>query len=157
MVFTSRNTPWPSEKEAALIECLKNKMTARQTADQIGMTRNSIIGKARRMGLEFLSVPKRPIPFQGRQKRIRKPRVIVAPKFPYRETPPIAPEPHMDPLMLVFEDLKNSPVISQCRFPYGENPREIVYCGLPTVDGESWCAAHYRTCCPSRNHQKTDN
>ena len=33
----------------------------------------------------------------------------------------------------------------QCRYPVGElQPRQLLYCGKPSLPGESWCAAHRR-------------
>ena len=36
---------------------------------------------------------------------------------------------------------------SQCRYPVGElQPRRLLYCGKPSLPGESWCTAHRRIC-----------
>ena len=122
---------------AALAQCITDKLSARQAAEKISelagkrMSRNSLIGYARRMGLNF----------DGKRvpSGLKRPRKQFAnPNWVYRK--PTAPEPisevPIDPgfLGLKLEQLENN----QCRYPHGEGP--FLFCGQP-ADG-SWCEYH---------------
>lgn len=50
-----------------------------------------------------------------------------------------APVPDLDPLHLTLAELKDG----NCRFPFGEDPAAMTFCGHPTVSGRSWCPKHF--------------
>lgn len=143
----------------ALRAHIEDGLSGGRTAQKMGLTRNQVVGRTHRLKLRFLSAPG--------QKRIRsggatstsfKPpheRMDVTPKFPYRKAPPVAPQ-SIDPLMLTFDELVNSPIMTQCRFGYGEDARTMAYCGHPTVDEKPWCHFHDKICCPGKYAAKSD-
>ena len=127
---------WTEEQEAALKKCVDEKRSAGETSVIMQMTRNSLIGKASRMGLRFTSKaqPKRLGHDYPRQRR-----TWGIPKMPLRTppTPPKQPDKPDEFLGLTIWQLKDGP-ITQCRFM-----DDGLYCGQPTT-GKSWCAHHHR-------------
>lgn len=99
----------PSRPSAAVIAaCMRD--------EGYDITRNSIIGKAKRLGLT--------LPF------VHPPRKPTAIK-------PAAVSPAGPPLNLSLNDLEPH----HCRWPYGDGP--FVFCGHPKDEG-SYCAYHAR-------------
>jgi hypothetical protein len=129
----------------ALFDCIARKLSARQAAEELSaiagqrMNRNALIGKARRNGATFL----------GTDPNHRKtPRYPKSPKVRYR---PMAP-PNLDLpaerpisktfLCITFENLEPG----QCRFPHGDDPLTMTYCGQPAVNEGAWCDYHRSIC-----------
>lgn len=127
-----------------LIAHIEDGLSGNKTADAMGLTPGQVQGKAERMGLKFKSVPGHKRRKAGGATRTSfKSTVEIEQEFPYREAPEIAPEVIVEPLMLMFGQLNDSPIISQCRFPFGDDPKTMVYCGLPVAKEEcSWCSTH---------------
>ena len=121
---------WTDER----VEQLKKLVTEEQSATQIAaafgniFTRNAIIGKAGRLGLQLMG--KHPF---------HKPGLSA---FAPRRKPALPPPPPEVPSSKRCQllDLR----FGQCRFPYGDVvPFE--FCGERTyADGASWCAEHSR-------------
>ena len=80
------------------------------------LTRYACIGRAYRLGL-----PSRPTPMPPRRKP--KPKPLVC-----------------DPVPIVELNTSN------CHYPLGEmlDRPPYLYCGMPALEGFSWCAKHYR-------------
>jgi GcrA cell cycle regulator len=109
-----------------------------QIAEKLGggLSRNAVIGKAHRLGLE-------------RRKTGTKPKAVKAPRNSLgigAAVQKIAPEPfaitcvEVVPLNLTIMDLQEG----DCRYPYGDDPATMTYCGHPALFGHSWCAPHFR-------------
>jgi GcrA cell cycle regulator len=105
-----------------------------------GVSRNTIIGKARRMGLDRRNTANQRKPVIDRRKRWRKrptrplikveamPEAIPAPR-------PIAPVGQH----VLLIDLRPE----HCRWPIGE-PVEMLFCGQVKNGSSSYCEAHAR-------------
>lgn len=123
-------TVWDDEKVESLERCISEHMSAGQTALELRVTRNAVIGKAARIGLRFLSRPGAlriiRIPRNQHTCKTPKPRRIDA--FP----PESAPEA-IGPLA-AFPDTKS------CRWIAGDPAsRDWRCCGQP---GFPYCEYH---------------
>ena len=144
------NSPWAiAGIDARLRELHGDKLLSmREIADRIsfefevGISRNAIIGRARRIGL-----PKRPAGTS------RSPTIAPKRKPPVRVDAPIAPtiEPVAEPGLAVAMPLPPGLTIYQlregvCKFPLGgayDRP-PYFYCGKATKFDRSWCHEHFR-------------
>lgn len=128
-------------------------LSSGMTANEMGLRRNQVVGRASRLGLSFKSMPgKKRKPTGGLRSTSWKPSVTISQKFPYKEAPAIVPQQEVEPLLLTFEELtNNAPLFTECRFPYGENPKEMLYCGLPTETDKPYCAGHMKICCHGKH------
>lgn len=121
---------WPPERIELLKQLWAEGLSASQIAAEFGLTRNAIIGKVHRLGLEK----------RGRgQNMARRPRTVRT--TPFKALPaivksvPLPPEPELPPscapvTLMQLED-------RQCRWPVGD-----LYCGAPA--DKSWCTYHAR-------------
>jgi GcrA cell cycle regulator len=88
------------------------------------LTRNSVIGRSHRLGLQ-----KRPSPPPPRS----------MPKLPPAETEAEAPTVPKTPEGVTF--LRNR----GCWWPYGElDEKAELFCGRPKREGTPWCSTHYK-------------
>jgi GcrA cell cycle regulator len=119
---------------ADAIETLKTMLAAgrssREIAEALGVTRNAVIGKSRRIGLNFAAPPgKPPKPRPSR----RKPPPPKA-SFPFLRRPKPKPAGPVH-----FKDLEPH----HCRWIQNA-PSSQLYCGAERVEGSSYCNAHTR-------------
>lgn len=131
---------WPDERIAKLKRLWNDKLSCRVIAIELGISRNAVIGKAHRLGLE------------AREKVVRKPRGPRKPRGLYTRhkrdvlgklfapDPVLIREVEVEPRNLTFDQLE----ANSCRYPYGE--KEIVFCGHDQQAGSSYCAAHHALC-----------
>lgn len=139
--------------DVALRAYIADGLSGGRTASEMGLTRNQVVGRTHRLKLRFLSQPgQKRNPAGGKTSGSFKPkreRMFVIPKFPYRKAPPVVPE-SIDPLMLAFEQLSPSTTMTQCRAPYGDDPKTMVYCGHPTLEEGPWCPYHAKLYTPGK-------
>lgn len=117
------------------------------TALAMGLTNGQVVGRASRKGWRFGSAPGHKRKKSGGANRgsfgsrfmpdFRKPKITIEQVFPYKEAT-VVPDVELSPLNLTFWQLRDSPIISECRYITAEAP-VVTYCGLPTVDDSSWC------------------
>lgn len=133
---------WTPENEARLWEIAPVAKSVREIADQLGVTRNTIIGKAWRIGLALpvgKSGPRRP---DGYVPITRKRGTGISFRAKFRRPPTIIPYmPEPDSINLAFEDLRNR----HCRFPVTDEA-PFFFCGNDKHPGSSYCAHHHRVC-----------
>lgn len=129
------NIPWTIEREAILRE-MWPKHSAREIMTAMPeMSRNAIIGKARRLGLISKRLgaarlaPRRPQ--EPRSLSLRQKSFIRLPPTPL----PVEQAPPEGGVHIM--DLRPQ----HCRFVFGE-PRLLTFCGCQVVEGTSWCAEH---------------
>jgi GcrA cell cycle regulator len=148
---------WSSERVELLKRCLYAGLTCSQTAREIGVSRNAVIGKMNRLGL---SRPKDLIARQLEQKRAAR---LARPKTPRTWRP-------KRPLLDVFvrhemmraalprpEPAEDIPIYNglgctllelgrgKCRWPIS-NPgaEDFCFCGNEPVKGLPYCVGHAR-------------
>jgi GcrA cell cycle regulator len=139
-------TFWTYERVAELRRGVADGMTSAELGAQLGTTKNAIIGKAGRVGLQLLGrsgnnmkPPKKP------RKSPQVGRAFYAPAEPLPPTDApraIPPAPNSKPVDLM--GLNNS----TCHWPLWDEPYEpMLYCGALEADvdaGRSYCWFHAR-------------
>ena len=128
---------WGPENVDRLKELAGQSLSATRIAAEFGVTKNTIIGKARRLGVELQYViPRRPgsvvvtrarnNPFRGSSNKSQP-----LPVF----------EPDPDSRNLTVLQLKGN----DCRFPTSED-HPMLFCGSPKAAGSSYCPHHHGVC-----------
>lgn len=131
---------WSDDLIARLEKLWAAGRSTSQIAAELGnVTRNAVIGKVHRLGLNRCKA-KRKLAAQEPNRRNNR-----AIKKIWRGPPKIKREPYVvaEPVDIVprhLTVLKLGP--NDCRYPYGDWP--ITFCGHPSVPGKSYCAAHCR-------------
>lgn len=124
-------TEWTDSQVSMLRQLWTDKVTASQIGLDLGHSRNSVCGKARRLGL----APRpSPIKLNGRKPKkykrtkIKKPRPSRAkPKLPASVIP------------VRLGPVRCCAWLNGKRFAY-------VACGAPTLPGDPYCEMHHRIC-----------
>lgn len=140
-------TNWTEERIADLRRLWTEGASASGIATILGgITRNAVIGKAHRLGLE----PRREaMPGSGRPDASRpkppprvsnpigRPRSVVSRlhKAPKEKTE-LTPEIVANPVQML--DLKPH----HCRWPVGPVSHDMLHCGADAIDGKPYCAKH---------------
>jgi GcrA cell cycle regulator len=138
---------WTPERVEQLQAHISAGLTCSQIADQIGVTRNAVIGKLHRMGIARGRPPAAP-----RQRETDTPRRRLSPRRMLRSlfaqpegTAPDEPEmalmtvdsPHPCSLL----DLTQN----HCRFPLNSpGDANFAFCGNASIAGFSYCSGHTR-------------
>lgn len=152
------SSPWRNEALCERVHELWKDHSASQIADRIRMefrvqvSRNAIVGYLHRQKITVDDkVEVHPATSGERPKRIppsRRPATPVNVRSinAAMARPRIKPEPFvcapvvdLDPLHMTLADLKDG----NCRFPFGDDPAAMTFCGHPTVSGRSWCPKHF--------------
>ena len=134
---------YPPEQVSEIVRKFSDGMTTRALATECGMTVGQIAGILDRAGAFKHSRPKITRPKKERETRKR-----IVRNFGTRITSSVefAPEPFecraadVVPLNVSLFDLRRD----QCRQPYGDDPREMTYCGHPAYGTLPYCLAHCR-------------
>lgn len=126
--------PWTTERTVELGELCASGLTSAVIAERLGVTRNEVIGKARRAGFKLAHPPKRKgvtiDPFSRSRGGLKR-------------LPPVArgnqPFVHVTPF--------TAPPGRGCKWPHPDfiqriRAREEPFCNAPTQEGSSWCALH---------------
>ena len=137
---------WTAERIEQLRHCIASGLTCSQTAAEIGVTRNAVIGKIHRLGLS----PARPAgasvrscPPRARHPRIspssRLLRLIQSDARGAGEVPVAEPidSAQRCSLLEIAQD--------KCHWPIGDPcAADFAFCGNAAVTGFSYCAGHAR-------------
>lgn len=126
---------WREEFDRIIIEN-RGRMSASLIADLIGhgCTRNSVIGRAHRLGLEKLS--------RQDPERTTRPRSTVIRRRESR----VPDAPQVIDTLIPFEQRKTLLTLGpgDCRWPVGDpQAAGFFFCGAEKFGQESYCAAHY--------------
>lgn len=133
---------WPEEHVEQLKRLWALGKSCRQIGEVLGCTRNAVIGKAHRLGLESRAAPPPP------PKKSPRPRVRNRVRKPWKPKP-TAPEvtdmqlqqiTEVPERLVSFDDLKHR----ECKFPHGDGP--YTFCGRPQWVGSVYCAHHHHVC-----------
>lgn len=108
--------------------------SAKEIARRLGKTKNSIIGRAHRIGLAA-----RPSLIAGRAAKMRKPRALDAQKGPLKrsEISPLAALP-IPALPAELPEVE----WGRCQFIFSDPRVNASKCGAPAVRGRAWCSEH---------------
>ena len=139
---------WTAERIEQLRHCIASGLTCSQTAAEIGVSRNAVIGKIHRLGLS----PARPAGASARScpPRARHPRIspssrllhligAAAPGIAADTTAELAPidSAQRCSLLEIAQD--------KCHWPIGDpHAADFAFCGNEAVTGFSYCAGHAR-------------
>jgi GcrA cell cycle regulator len=141
------NSPWTLERTERLIALTKAGCSGSVIAAKLGVSRNSVIGKISRLGMQLgncrngmrqslqseLRKPNRPSPNKRRKVQVKS--------KPVFEKAPI-PVPTIDDVARVtFPELE----AHHCKYPIGD-PRQsgFGFCGLERIPGSPYCMPHTR-------------
>lgn len=136
---------WPAERVEKLKQlCQDKSLSAKKIAVILGITRNAVVGKCSRMGLElpghlYGAVRTTPEERKARANFLRrgKRKYVPVGKARWRLAPDYACPDDLPRFDLL--DLKSD----QCRWPYGEDSN-MKFCGTKVVEKRSYCPFH---CC----------
>lgn len=143
-VPTTRQEWWSAVGRVERLKELRDKgLSASQIANELGISRNAVIGKMHRLGwttsrggpeAEAARILRAAARHAERQKRyVQRTRVNVGAKL---EPVPLeieAPPPTAKPLLRLKD--------GECRWAYGEMP--FLFCAQRTIDDSSYCGGHY--------------
>ena len=160
---------WTSERIELLKRCLHAGLSCGQTAREIGVTRNAVIGKMNRLGLS------RPKDVIGRQLEQRRAARLARPKTPRTwrsKRPRLNIFAQHEMLMVAFRrpqpPAEDIPIYNgrgctllelsqgKCRWPIS-NPgaEDFCFCGNEPVKGLPYCLGHARIAYRSVGRQRS--
>ena len=143
------NTPWTLERTERLIALTKAGCSGSVIAAKLGVTRNSVIGKVGRLGMQLgmgncrngnrrirTGRPLKPVLTSFN--KYRKPKVKSKPEL---EKAPIPVPTINDVARVTFPELE----AHHCKYPIGD-PRQsgFGFCGLERIPGSPYCMPHTR-------------
>lgn len=146
-------TGWTDSRVDLLKKLWLEGLSASQIAGILGggATRNSVIGKARRLKLPMRAAPTKGV--NARPPRYRTNRADRVPSVPARVprasiAADIEPTPYIDPddgadctgLIGLLQLNEHT-----CKYPYGDPlTKDFGFCGKPSRDGSPYCDDHHR-------------
>lgn len=126
------NEGWTEERTMLLKTLWSEGVSCQKIADEIGgITRNAVIGKVDRLGLEKRKRKKA----EPKDRRTRRSYVRLVPDLFEDALPP----PDFLGIPFVETDKKT------CMYPEGDGAH-MLFCGQPQTEGSSYCEAHRRIC-----------
>ena len=139
--YNSVKSGWTKERNEKLRELWKTGLSCSKIAAKMGgITRNAVIGKAHRLGLE--SRPS-PVTFSDGSDRTMRRRVTKAHKEINTVVAPLfddepAPTRRATPVMIGSST-------ATCQWPHGDvGEPNFSFCGEMSVTGRPYCAAHHK-------------
>jgi len=129
---------WTAERIAQLKSGVGAGLSCSQIANEIGVSRNAVIGKLNRLGLSRGRGPAAPRVRNGVS--VRRPQVLtqrLVLKALFASAPVADDVVSSEPCSL----LNLAP--RKCRWPIG-GAVDFTFCGNTTIDGMSYCAGHAR-------------
>jgi GcrA cell cycle regulator len=146
------STVWSPSKVERLKALAAEGKSGRQIAQDLGpgFTRNAVIGKCKRMGLQL----KGKAPTFSQTNQPRRPPRLFGPKALQRVTFKPLPEPPPEPAFVHPKKQGKASGVSflktqfwNCRYIIGGKPFKRICCGMRVVTGTSWCMNHYAIVC----------
>jgi len=156
--LTSSNAKgtWTTERVEQLRQCVSAGMTCAETAREIGVSRNAVIGKLNRLGLSRGRAPAAPRQERGDAARSRRVNIVTQRQIlraVYAEAP--APAETCAPVISLNRCSLLELAHGMCRWPLNEpGTEDFAFCGNGAVGGLSYCAGHARMAyrAPARRH-----
>ena len=138
---------WTQERVDQLRSYITAGLTCSQIADEIGVTRNAVIGKIHRLGIgpgRTAAAPARPRPPGVRRPRFSQRnllRVVYAQAPRVAETTDVEPAPIESAQRCSLLELAHG----KCRWPLSDPAKaDFAFCGNDSIAGLSYCAGHAR-------------
>jgi len=131
---------WTAERLAQLKSCFAAGLSCSQIADEIGVSRNAVIGKLNR--LQLVRRKRAPAP-----PRRRKPALRLVTQHEILSALRAAPAPVPEEVLVPDECRCSLVELSEgkCRWPISDpGRRDFGFCGGKAVSGLPYCAAHAR-------------
>lgn len=147
-------SPWSEQAIADLVRLYAEGLSCRAIGEQIGLSRNAVIGKVHRLGLQPPAT-KKPVVRAGKEIRPRIKRSTVTHQYTFsrllrvdnfHDTGPAIRVTETSeiklrcveivPLNLTLADLP----YNGCRYIAGD---DLLYCGHSVKDGSSYCVPHH--------------
>jgi GcrA cell cycle regulator len=144
---------WTTERIALLKNYVEAGLSCRQIANEIGVTRNAVIGKVSRLGLSALkgiSAPLVPDAPRERRTKPRQPgRLSQRRQASAHRGAPLFPVSTIAVADMVIDKSLHCDLLAlsdgKCRWPIGEPGKEgFCFCGGEQTAGLSYCAPHAR-------------
>jgi GcrA cell cycle regulator len=140
---------WNLETEQIIREMWNNKEPTRMIADKLGITRNAVIGKARRMNL-LARAPRKPSANTKPDDKEIPTRAARMKLVPFKDNPERRPL-QWSPAVTRLTKPDNPPVgildaaFHHCRAVVGidgTSRRLALFCGAQIMEGKSYCPYH---------------
>ena len=133
-------SPWTTERVAMLRTYFNAGLSCAQIAQEIGVSRNAVIGKMNRLGLS--RGRRTAAPGAARAASPRRPQVLtqrLALKALFAAEPVVTDVVSTEPCSLFNLTAR------KCRWPIGAvGTPDFNFCGNSTADGVSYCTGHAR-------------
>lgn len=136
-------TQWTEERDETLRRRIEEGATFRELAAEFGVTRNSIGGRANRLGIaskvtradgsRLRSELRNANGAAPPPKQPRASQIFLAPRS--GNLPPLRCV-EVEPLCLTFMELERG----QCKYPGSDSP--LTFCGHPALGGKPYCGPH---------------
>ncbi len=142
---------WNEERTAALTKMWLEGMSASQVARQLGgVSRNAVIGKVHRLGLDSRKAPSRPRSLGGRPAGSSRASVTVVQAHRSATVSPVAALRSAPPAPISPINLDLKPTASlltlhghACRWPIGDpGASDFGFCGREGSSAGPYCAGH---------------
>ena len=149
-MINQMNSPWTDERITVLRADYAEGYSCAQIAARIGdgISRNAVIGKVHRLGLEKPLIVKKPARETRPRKQSSRQRHIPGTNRFYEAVS----NPAEIKLRCVEITPRNVTLIDlepgDCRYPYGGDieGESITFCGHPKQDGSQYCTPHHHLC-----------
>lgn len=130
---------WDDKMDKIVSENYNNKMKAKQIAELLGVTKNAVIGRAKRLGLSRTKETRikshKPLATFGIWRRKGWGRI----QRMFRPRPPV-PVVYTPGGGIALMDLTNA----TCRWPFSGTGADMMYCGGEVHKEQSYCLTHCR-------------
>ena len=133
--------PWDENNVSKLRELWDQGLPTAQIGKLLGFTKNAVVGKAHRIGLERRPSPIRRTAVKPDRKKARSP---VMPKLNFEKSNDISSKPkEASSFQPIVKNIFNTMPKRGCEWPKG-HPDEIdsSFCGRKTVEKFSYCPLH---------------
>lgn len=142
-------SPWTPERVEQLTTLVADKRSASQIADEMGVSRNAVIGKSHRLKLQLDGIrPKRES--SGRRDSGGGAVRAIAAKLARAGFPPCRTSSLAFEVLARASNPVNAPLLDlrsdQCRWPTDSRDGRVpthLFCGAPAIPLSPYCPAHY--------------
>lgn len=139
---------WTSDRTELLKKLWDDGLSASMIAAELGDTsRNSVIGKVRRLDLARRGSPANP--GANSTRKPRKPKPSRDQHQPFRLAPALPPIPLIEAPPTIPDESARCSILdlefSKCRWPVGDpSSPDFFFCGGKTIEGLPYCGYHSR-------------